>query len=154
MEFRINKNSRVIYKHNRYELIITFMHGDADGFEDVVLAIPEDIFNNVAYKDRIKRFVSHILSAIELDSDGRCGFDNSIDLKNWYKNGRVGAYIVSPKLGVMHWDEFYDVPETEDSDTLLAYQIPCQMGWYASYDRLKMVYYDDKGIRYDVDIII
>jgi len=132
---------------NCYELIINFMFNDADRYEDVRFYISDEQYNDLDFRARLFDFIKHIQSCITLDTCERGGFDAGSDACEWY-GVRIANFYPAYNWNKYCRDSFHNVDTRNlaDFDESFAYDIPREPdGWYASYESLEIVHYDNSG---------
>ena len=162
MDYKIDRSPQVKKEKptNKYEIIIEFMEGDADGSNQVGFMFREELISKPGFKKTLDEFVQSVLDCVEQDSHGRGGFESIKDLiseygqiKNWHKFVNVEDWLDE--------DDKEDLKETQgftDEDfnpynTIFGYEVPnYSQGWYDSYDNLNMYYYDEIGDKFPVII--
>lgn len=153
---------------NTYKIVVTFMIGDADGYKELHFTFSLDWFSIPENKTLTYNFIKSIQSCIELDSHGRCGFDNTSELIDWYGFGfdRCGDKYDFPYMWATFCkntfnhsckygnNEQFDLLHKSFKESLFSYYIPVEPGgWYTSYDSIDVYYYDEFGNEFEMDII-
>lgn len=179
MELIINEAIKVPKTINTYELILKFMEGDADGYENVIIRFTEDIVERPEFRKELETFIKSILQCIVKDSRGRGGFTDDDDLIREYKDIQDWArycwnaldYIIEEVeddlldyTDIDLMDDFginkKDIEEVINQDIkgyreLFMYHLPTHSeGWYDSYKDLDLFYYDEHGDKHTVTIQI
>lgn len=165
-EFKIKSKKPI--KSNCYEIVIEFMVGDADGERFLKFDFPEEKMEDEEFKQYVSDFIDSINSCIELDGNGRVGFDGQIECAQWYAGGfdRCGDQY----KGVPSWsrfcttgdlskplkndyEELVEMEPFQEDDNPFAYSIPRdEHGFYCSYESITMYHYDSNGGKYEVEI--
>jgi len=159
-EFKINKDKKQLNKKDCYEIVVTFMEGDADGFEKLNFVFDKSKLENLVFKKYVSDFIDSIDACVELDNKGRLGFNSVEETAKWYGYGKDRCK--HNYGGAVEWgrfcecrnelsNKFDDLAPYQEEDNFFSYTIPNDE-WYTSYDRIDMYYYDSNGIRFDVDI--
>ena len=163
---------RVAINTSCYEIVIEFMQGDTDGYEKEKLRFPSEKIKDPEFKEYLIDFINSIKSCLELDAQGRVGFDEDRECSEWYATGhsRMGrnrAGLPGSKswsrfcqnCGEMGWSDEPDffkefgMEKYQDKNNPLSYWLPSDdHGYYSSYESLKMFYYNDNGVKYNVNV--
>lgn len=164
MKLIINDESIKSRKRNCYEIIVTFMFGDCDGYDDIEFTFTDEEYNDSVFKKEVHEFIKHIQSCIKIDSNGRGGFENSSEAIKWYGLGIDWRNTFEPayKWGkycensLDYYDDEIDGEDQEKINELgdiFTYDIPrYDGGWLGSYNNLEIKHYDQNGDIYDVKI--
>jgi len=115
---------------NRYELIVEFMHGDADGETFKTMLFDA---NDEAAVRRMKLFIA----AYEHLGDGD-DFDYLSDQATEYFKSIGLSDEEAPKLGSIFGDNFYDG------------DITCE-GRGAAFNGFELFYWNEHGVKFDVE---
>jgi hypothetical protein len=150
-----------------YAIEVDFMFGDTDGDETLTFEFSKAEYANSDFAEEVHSFIRSILEAINVDYNGRGGFESSKECIKWYGLGQDYMWknnkLVNAKAHepVYQWNRFcddgYDIDEPEvqnvsESGKFL-YSIPTYSdGWYASYENISISYYDEQGYKYLVEI--
>jgi len=165
-DFKINKDKKHHNKKDCYEIVVNFMEGDADGYEQIKFVFEKSKLEDHTFKKYVSDFIDSIESCINLDNKGRIGLDNIEEVVKWYGYGRDrcrhnyggdinwGRFCVCRNQldkKIEDSEEFEDLLPYQEKDNFFSYEIP-NNEWYTSYDRIDMYYYDNEGVKFDVDI--
>jgi hypothetical protein len=145
MEFIIQKKKKKDRVRNSFRLIITFMIGDADGYEDVKFTFQEDKLNEPLYRKELEEYISFIQSMIDKDKHGRTGICEFEELISRYGED------------VKRYFEYYGDDDDEMGDlkhSQFCENFPTEQrgDFYASPREIKMIYFDKDGDEFPVKI--
>lgn len=165
-DFKINKNKKYDNKKDCYEIVITFMEGDADGQEKINFVFEKSKLEDPKFKKYVSDFIDSIDACVNLDNRGRVGFCDVEEAAKWYGYGKdrckhnYGGDVnwgrfceCRTELDEDFEEDFDDLVPYQEEDNFFSYSIPTYFdGFYTSYDKIDMYYYDSEGIKFDVDI--
>lgn len=137
MKLIVDFSKKEIKKMNQFEVVIDFMEGDADGYEDLKFNFEENLSTDKKFMDDFKEFWICTNECIELDGKGRGGLESLKDLYNHYS-------------GIENWSKFVGDSEFE---SFFKYVIPtCNYGMFHSYESVLIFYYDKNGDKFPVKV--
>ena len=142
-------------KKNQVEISIRTMMGDADGYDT------ENIYLGPEYLDmpsddprmlELEMFIECINECIRRDSNGRGGIDSTMGFTSHYAdigNENFGIFCGSVKR------EYLDVQDLKDPSKIIQFRAcTCTYGeFYNSFESIEVFYYDENGIKFNVEII-
>jgi len=150
---------------NCYDVAIEFMEGDADGTEYHTIRFKESLLENKEFKKELEDFLICVNACIEKDNRGRGGFEDPSDLIKEYKEIKNWAKYCADALDNI--EDEYDEEDYQDEFGLtkedlflknefrqmfLHYVPSYSEGWYDSYRKLHINYYDSNGDKFPVEI--
>lgn len=156
MEFKILKQNKKAKTTNTFVILLKFMENDADDFKTERFEIPEEKLSDPAYKLEVEKFIIHLNECVRMDSRGRRGIDSAEDLydrynvvENWSKycaNIYEDHYVPG--------DDDAKLEEDDNYDENWGYHIPTDTygSFYNSYKDCKIVYFDNNGDEFPVEI--
>ncbi len=137
MKLIVDFSKKEIRKKNQFEVVVDFMEGDADGYEDLKFNFEENLSTDKKFMDEFKEFWICIDECVELDGKGRRGLQSLKDLNNHYSR-------------IENWSKFMGDSEFK---SFFKYTIPtCNYGFFHSYESVNIFYYDKNGDKFPVTV--
>jgi len=156
MEFKILRDIKKLKTTNTFVILLTFMENDADDFTTEKFEIPEDKLSDPEYKRELEKFIMHINECVRMDSEGRGGIDSAQELYDRYKVVENWSKYCA-NIYEDHYDpddEDAELENSENYDENWGYHIPTDTfgSFYNSYYDCKVIYYDQNGDEFPVEI--
>ena len=131
-----------------YRINCSFMFGDADGFEDISVDIPEHD------KTEALKLLQVIYDCIYCNRNGSDGFESVKELIEHYNVPDFTKYIAHCDGSHLEHDGYDD--SNKSIYDLAEYTIPMpvdQNGYFGAFDGVNIEYYDANGLQYEVTVI-
>lgn len=171
MQLKIKQAEKVSKPTNVFEIEIEFMEGDADGKQFHNIMIDKPLMNDPNFSKEMEDFLMCITECVKKDRKGRCGFQEASELISEYcsiKNWAKYCLDVLENLDEVGLDE-----DSEDDDFIeelniskssafredsiiqkFQFYMPSNSdGWYTSFRKLNVYYYDLIGDKCPVEVI-
>lgn len=148
MKLKIGKPLNKQLHKDLYKLDIRWMEGDADGYEHTIIHFTKEEYSQPEFSKELELFVGALEKALKKDGFGRGGYDNYIEMMDeWYGDPNLTRFFYNYNENI---EDEKNIIEISPIVKLMSYFPSEQHGFYLSFDRVMITYFDENGTEYAV----